>query len=97
MKIFLNISLGEGGRKVSGGIRQRISLARALIRKPFLLILDEATSSLDDETEQKIIQTIKKLKDKMTIIAISHTRTIIKNSNISYKLINGKLISDKKS
>ena len=93
---FLNISLGEGGRKVSGGIRQRISLARALIRKPFLLILDEATSSLDDETEQKIIQTIKKLKDKMTIIAISHTRTIIKNSNISYKLINGKLISDKR-
>ncbi len=94
---YLNITLGEGGRKVSGGIRQRISLARALIRKPMLLILDEATSSLDDKTEKKIIQTITKLKKKMIIIAISHTKNIIKNSNISYKLINGELIADEKS
>ncbi len=89
---ILDQNLGEGGRKVSGGIKQRISLARAIIRQPILLILDEVTSSLDDETERKIIKTIEKLKKKMTIIAISHKPAIIEKSSTSFKLNKGKLI-----
>lgn len=68
----INTNVGEHGVKLSGGQRQRIGIARALYRKPEVLILDEATSALDTETEKSITNTIMQFKGKMTIIAIAH-------------------------
>tara|TARA_A100001015_G_C15009756_1_gene722428 strand:+ start:164 stop:1576 length:1413 start_codon:yes stop_codon:yes gene_type:complete len=74
----LQTLLGEKGNKISGGQRQRISLARAVIKKPKLLILDEATSSLDLETEEKILKSLKILKKEMCIIVITHKLSSLK-------------------
>ena len=68
----IDTQMGELGKLVSGGERQRIGIARALYRKPNLLVLDEATSSLDIKTEAAIVQTISKLPGKMTIVIIAH-------------------------
>ncbi len=72
----LKTNLGERGSRLSGGQRQRISIARALVRKPQLLILDEATASLDPDTEKEIFATLKTLSKTTTIIAISHQDTM---------------------
>lgn len=64
--------VGERGGKLSGGQRQRIALARALVRKPDLLVLDEATTGLDRESEQAILNTLKKISRHTTIVKISH-------------------------
>jgi ABC-type multidrug transport system fused ATPase/permease subunit len=68
----IDTQMGELGKLVSGGERQRIGIARALYRKPNLLVLDEATSSLDIQTEAAIVQTISKLFGKMTTVIIAH-------------------------
>ena len=70
----LDMILGENGVKLSGGQKQRIGLARALYTDPSVLILDEATSFLDIGSEAKIISILKKLKDKITIIFITHKK-----------------------
>jgi len=73
----MNSIVGERGGKLSGGQRQRIAMARALIRKPDLLVLDESTSGLDAETEDKILETLKSLSNDITIILISHNPKIL--------------------
>ena len=70
----LDMILGENGVKLSGGQKQRIGIARALYTNPSVLILDEATSFLDIGSEEKIISILKKLKDKITIIFITHKK-----------------------
>ena len=67
--------LGDNGVKLSGGQRQRIGIARALYINPKVLILDESTSFLDIETERKILTLLSNLKNKMTIIFITHRET----------------------
>jgi ATP-binding cassette subfamily B protein len=67
--------VGERGVQLSGGQRQRLGIARALYRKSDILVLDEASSALDNETELAIMQTIAKLKERMTILIVAHRHT----------------------
>src|SRR6202035_967616 len=76
----LDTLIGEGGVKVSGGEKQRLSIARALLRHPHLLIFDEATSSLDSLTEEEITNTIKDVsskKEQITILIAHRLSTIM--------------------
>lgn len=73
--------MGDRGVRLSGGQRQRISLARALLRKPTLLLLDEATSNLDAKNEQRIIEAMQELRGKMTVVFISHRKSVVECSD----------------
>ncbi len=75
----LKTIVGDDGIRLSGGQRQRIGIARALYHDPDILILDEATSSLDNETEKAFIDAINTLKGKMTIVMIAHRLTTVEN------------------
>ena len=90
-----NTKVGERGIKLSGGQKQRIGIARALYKNPDLLIFDEATSSLDENTEKKIIETINSFKQKKTMIIISHRIVTLKNCDRTYKIENSKLIEQR--
>lgn len=81
--------VGENGIKLSGGEKQRISIARALIRKSPLLVFDEATSMLDNDTEDKIISILLKSFRDRTIILIAHRLSTVKNADIIYVIDNG--------
>jgi ATP-binding cassette subfamily C protein len=84
--------VGERGSKISGGQRQRIAIARALVSKPKLLILDEATTALDPETETEICNTLRKLKAEVTILAISHQTAVLEAAEIAYRIENGQAV-----
>ena len=84
--------VGERGGKLSGGQRQRISIARALVHKPKLLILDEATSGLDPESEAAVCDTLQRLRGKLTILAISHQSALVKIADKSYCIRDGKIL-----
>jgi len=88
----LDTILGERGVLVSGGERQRIALARALLRKPSLLILDEATSNIDSENEKRILSAVEKLHGQVTILLISHRLSTIRGADIIYVVEGGHLI-----
>lgn len=87
----LDSNVGSLGVKLSGGQKQRIGIARAIYKNSPILILDESTSSLDTETESRLIEEIKKLKDNLTIIFVSHRMSALKNCDKIYKLENGLL------
>lgn len=85
--------VGERGIRLSGGQRQRIGIARALYRDPPVLILDEATSSLDGITENAVMDAIHALNRKKTIIIIAHRLTTLKDCDMIYLILNGTIIS----
>lgn len=85
----LDTMIGEAGVRLSGGQRQRIGIARALYRKPEVLVLDEATSALDTETEAAVMEAIDSLQGKMTMLIIAHRLSTIKNCDIVYQVENG--------
>ena len=87
----LHTIIGENGIKLSGGQRQRIAIARALIKDASLLIMDEATSSLDNITENKIHQTINSLMSNRTKLIIAHRLSTIEDADLIYVLDKGKI------
>lgn len=92
----LDTLIGDRGVLLSGGEKQRLALARALLRKPSLLILDEATSNLDSKNEKKILDSIEKLHGDMTILMIAHRLSTIRSADIIYLIENGRLIESGK-
>ncbi len=83
--------LGERGGRLSGGQRQRLAIARALIHRPSLLILDEATSNLDHESEGAVIATVNQLKGQLTMLAVSHDDALVDAADIVIQLKDGRV------
>ena len=90
----LDTGIGEFGDKISGGQRQRVGIARSILNKPKILILDEFTSSLDNNTEEKILGEISRLKKDKIIIIISHKLSTLSFCDKIYKLENQNFISN---
>ena len=83
--------VGDAGSRLSGGERQRLALARALLGEPRLLVLDEATSALDAATEASIVETIRSLKGRMTIVAITHRPALASIADTIFEIRNGRI------
>lgn len=88
----LDTIVGDRGVLLSGGERQRLALARALLRRPALLILDEATSSLDFENERRIQQAIDDLQRTMTIVVITHRLSTVRHADVIHVVEHGRII-----
>ena len=86
----IDTMIGERGMRISGGQKQRIGIARALYNDPEILVFDEATSSLDNETEKAIMESVESLHGKKTMIIIAHRLQTIENCDIVYRVKDGK-------
>jgi ABC-type multidrug transport system fused ATPase/permease subunit len=87
----IETKIGEGAIRLSGGERQRISISRALLRNPKLLILDEFTSALDAENTRKLTETIAQLKDDTSILLITHNHKLLDIADEVYEIENGNI------
>lgn len=92
LKNGLETQVGEWGVKFSGGQRQRVAIARALYNDPDILIMDEATAALDNETEQAVMESIEALQGIKTLIIVAHRLTTIRKCDEIYEIINGKAV-----
>ena len=93
LPLGIDTQVGERGAKISGGQRQRLGIARAMFTRPQLLVLDEATSSLDGETEASISQAINSLRGSTTVVMIAHRLSTVRNADIVVYLSEGKVVS----
>ena len=84
--------VGERGQKLSGGQRQRLAIARAVLKNPLILILDEATSAVDNETEAAIQRSLERITQNRTTIAIAHRLSTIRNADCIYVMEKGKIV-----
>jgi ATP-binding cassette subfamily C protein len=89
----LDTIIGERGVKLSGGQRQRVALARAFYHERSILVMDESTSALDDETEREIVSEIERLKGDKTLIIIAHRLSTLRNCDVIYKIENGRIVN----
>jgi ABC-type multidrug transport system fused ATPase/permease subunit len=87
----LDTQVGERGAMISGGQRQRLGIARAMFTKPHLLVLDEATSSLDGETEAGISESFKKMRGSTTVVLIAHRLSTVRNADTVVYLADGRI------
>ena len=87
----LNTKIGERGVRLSGGQRQRIGIARALYQNPQVLILDESTSALDEKTEEGILEELRLMKGKVTMIIVAHRQSTLQFCDRIYKMESGRL------
>lgn len=89
----IQTKVGDRGAKLSGGQRQRLGIARALITKPQLLVLDEATSSLDGQSELDVSDAIKELKGSVTVVMIAHRLSTVRNADQVIYMEDGKILA----
>ena len=89
----LDTSVGERGTKLSGGQRQRLGIARAMFTKPQLLVLDEATSSLDGETEANISEAMQQLRGRTTVVMIAHRLSTVRHADLVVYMESGKVVA----
>ncbi len=89
----LNNNVGENGMMLSGGERQRVALARSFYHEREIIIMDEATASLDNDTELQLVEAINEFKEGKTMIIIAHRLSTVKNCDIIYKLDQGRIIN----
>lgn len=89
----IDTPVGERGTKISGGQRQRLGIARAMFTKPNLLVLDEATSSLDGETEASISEAIDRMKGETTVVMIAHRLSTVRNADMIVYMASGKVVA----
>jgi ATP-binding cassette subfamily C protein len=87
----LQSRVGQGGSRLSGGQRQRLAIARALIHEPRLLILDEATSNLDPEAQEAIVETVAHLKSQVAVLAVAHQEKMVRVADQVLRLADGRL------
>jgi ABC-type multidrug transport system fused ATPase/permease subunit len=90
----LETVVGERGIRLSGGQRQRIGIARALYHDPAVLVLDEATSSLDTNTERSVMQAVRALKGDKTVLIVAHRLSTVEHCDRLYRLEHGRVIQD---
>ena len=88
----IDTKIGEFGAKLSGGQRQRLGIARALYKNPQILILDEATNSLDKDNEENILKILNENFEDLTIIIVAHNNSALKYSNRIFNIQNKKLL-----
>ena len=89
----LDAQVGDKGLKISGGQRQRLGIARAVVTAPKLLVLDEATSALDAQTEFAIADSIQKMRGKVTLIIVAHRLSTVKNADIVIYMDKGRILA----
>jgi ABC-type multidrug transport system fused ATPase/permease subunit len=90
----LDTIVGERGVRLSGGQRQRIGIARALYNNPDVLVLDEATSSLDTETEHGVMQAVQALQGEKTVIIVAHRLSTVEYCDRLYRLENARIVDE---
>jgi len=88
----LETVVGERGSRFSQGERQRLALARAMLRKPSMLILDEATNNLDSENEHRVMESVAGLRNKLTILMVAHRLSALRLADLIYVLKDGEVV-----